>query len=195
MRQYPEEKYFFLNVAQTIGQCRAVGPGADGRVISGTIMPKQVMFIFDGDKVPRLILGRECLLLQGFPISLKMLENPASARETYSENFLGDLAGNMVSTPVMLAAVMSTMAAVSWIPDEPETSSADEARSAEPDGADAATPATAPLETASASVSYTQPQSPANLARARVVHYGSFGRIRWSGRAPPAAGSVPHPPP
>ena len=36
--------------------------------------------------------------------------------EEFTEKALGDLAGNMVSTPVMLGAVMSTMAAVTWLP-------------------------------------------------------------------------------
>ena len=40
----------------------------------------------------------------------------------FTENTYQDMAGNMVSTPVMLAAVMATMAAVSWIDDEPAMS-------------------------------------------------------------------------
>ena len=40
----------------------------------------------------------------------------------FTENTYQDMDGNMVSTPVMLAAVMATMAAVSWIDDEPAMS-------------------------------------------------------------------------
>ena len=49
------------------------------------------------------------MILQGFPIA-KM---PALVEAT-SNCILGDLAGNAVSLPVLLALVMSTIAAVDW---------------------------------------------------------------------------------
>ena len=54
------------------------------------------------------------MLRQGFPI--KMLERHQLSE--FPESNVQDLAGNMVSTTIMLAAVCATMAAVSWIPDE-----------------------------------------------------------------------------
>ena len=62
------------------------------------------------------------MVLQGFRID--RLDGPA-VRELIKERedkeiastepFFGDIAGNMVSTPVMLAIVMSTLVAVSWV--------------------------------------------------------------------------------
>ena len=69
------------------------------------------MMLFDEDETPRLLLGREALWLQGFPILEKSV---APVLEGESESFLTDLAGNMVSTPVLLALVLSTMSALSW---------------------------------------------------------------------------------
>ena len=93
----------------------------DDRVIMGTVMPGQLMYVFNGELIPRQVLGREALALQGFPID--RLDEPA-VREFIKEKedneiastepFFGDIAGNMVSTPVMLAIVMSTLVAVSW---------------------------------------------------------------------------------
>jgi hypothetical protein len=69
------------------------------------------MMLFDEDETPRLLLGREALWLQGFPILEKSV---APVLEDESESFLTDLAGNMVSTPVLLALLLSTMSALSW---------------------------------------------------------------------------------
>ena len=63
------------------------------------------------------------MLLQGFPIahldgdSFKAVTK--DGKRVFSETLFQDLAGNMVSTPVMLATVIATMAAVSWIEYEP----------------------------------------------------------------------------
>ena len=56
-------------------------------------------------------LGREALVLQGFPS-----QGPTLSKliESFSEVQMADLAGNMVSTPVMLAIAMATISAVSW---------------------------------------------------------------------------------
>ena len=76
-------------------------------------MPNQVMVVFEpGQEGPRLMLGRESLALQGFPI--KILETMDETGKIWNENTLMSLAGNMVSTPVMLCAVMCTMAAMPW---------------------------------------------------------------------------------
>ena len=50
-------------------------------------------------------------MLQGFPS-----QDPTLSKlfETFSEVQMADLAGNMVSTPVMLAMAMAAISAVSW---------------------------------------------------------------------------------
>ena len=78
-----------------------------------TLMPNQVLFVSDGDKVPRLILGREALALQGFPIDVLDIMDPDGT--LWSEATLHDLAGNMVPAPGMQCAMMVAMEAAPWI--------------------------------------------------------------------------------
>ena len=64
------------------------------------------------------MLGRESLALQGFPIGVLDVMQALVRREEdkLTERLFGDLAGNMVSTPVMLAVVMATMTVLDWRP-------------------------------------------------------------------------------
>ena len=57
----------------------------------------------------RLMVGREALLFQGFPINC-MLEKLSEMPEKLSQ----DLAGNAVALPVSLALLMGTIFSVSW---------------------------------------------------------------------------------
>ena len=70
------------------------------------MVPNQIMWV--NLPTPRLMLGREALLFQGWPSSLIADDDVASDR------LLGDLAGNAVSLPVQLAMVLSTFHAVPW---------------------------------------------------------------------------------
>ena len=71
--------------------------------------PKQVVVVFKDDEVPRLLLGEEMLLLHGFPVSA------VSDLVNKTENqVMADLAGNMVSVPIMLILLMSSVACVEW---------------------------------------------------------------------------------
>ena len=74
-----------------------------------------MMMLFNGDESPRLLLGREALWLHGFPI---FEESIKPLLDNESEAFLTDLAGNMVSTPVLLALLMSTISSLSWREEE-----------------------------------------------------------------------------
>ena len=76
------------------------------------MMPAQIMLVFrpDADAQPRLLLGEEALLMQGFPVSLM---TPAAVSET-TNALMADIAGNMVSLPVLLALTMATIAAIPW---------------------------------------------------------------------------------
>ena len=55
----------------------------------------------------RLLLGREALMLQGFPVC-------RADTDQVSERFLQDLAGNAMTLHVLLAVVQSAMAALTW---------------------------------------------------------------------------------
>ena len=98
--------------SQSLGRTRvSVFDEATDRHIAPTVTPGQLMMLFDGDETPRILLGREALWLQGFPI---LEESMANLLDSESESFLTDLAGNMVSTPVLLALLLSTISALSW---------------------------------------------------------------------------------
>jgi hypothetical protein len=82
-------------------------------------MPKQLQWLnwpmlvecseYDAAREPRLLIGREALLLQGFPIDkVKALVNRTD------EQLMSQLAGNMMSLPVVLAMSMAFFASVSW---------------------------------------------------------------------------------
>ena len=79
--------------------------------LAPTMMPKQLCMVFDQVQPPRLLLGRESLWVQGFPIGD---EDVSHILDTVSEAHLADLAGNMVSTPVFLGLVMASIAALPW---------------------------------------------------------------------------------
>ena len=123
LAEYPDKRIVFRNVAQTLGQGRTAGIGLDGKVAVGTVMPSQLTFAFVPGKLPRRILGRESFLLQGFPIDVLEAECfkrfQKTTKQEFCEGNFQDMAGNMVATPVMLATVMATMTAVSWIEDDP----------------------------------------------------------------------------
>ena len=75
------------------------------------------------------------MALQGFPIAV-IDDMAGTLRDDLKEPLLTDLAGNMVSVPVMLAIAMSTFASVSWAPVETEDKQKDPSPS--PDASDAA---------------------------------------------------------
>ena len=58
---------------------------------------------------PRLLLGEEAMVLQGFPIAAV-----SDLVERTSNHVMADLAGNMVAVPVLLALLMSAVACVHW---------------------------------------------------------------------------------
>ena len=98
--------------------------GVDGIThIANTVVPNQMLMttFADEEREPRLTIGRENLALQGFPINI-IRDMPG----TFKETLLADLAGNMVSTPVFLAMLMSAIASVSWSPPGGTDSDADD---------------------------------------------------------------------
>jgi len=62
----------------------------------------------------RLLLGREALMLQGFPVC-----RAGPHKDEVPERFLQDLAGNAMTLHVLLAVVQSAMAALTWKTGEP----------------------------------------------------------------------------
>ena len=107
-------KHFFRDVKCSFGRTR-LNPRpheeTGGIHIASTCVPNQLWMVFDEAREPRLVLGREYLWLQGFPI-----DEICKMQGNFKESFLTDLAGNMVSTTIFLGIVQSAMAALSWLP-------------------------------------------------------------------------------
>ena len=99
----------FLDIGQSLTKVRRSRIMSSGHV-AFTQTPRQLVMICQGPNKFRLLLGRESLLFQGFPVRWV----DAAANET-SDRLLQDIAGNMAPVPVMLALAMSIFASVSWV--------------------------------------------------------------------------------
>ena len=99
----------FRDISQSLQRTRSSIKTIYDRHLSFTVTPKQVVVVFKDDEAPRLLLGEEMLLLHGFPVSA------VSDLVNRTENqVLADLAGNMVSSLIMLILLMSSVACVEW---------------------------------------------------------------------------------
>jgi hypothetical protein len=76
------------------------------------MLPGQVLWVHSHLQPERLLLGREAMLLQGFPIS----EVDDGILDGVSDRFLHDLAGNAMCSQVLLAVVQSAVSALRWRP-------------------------------------------------------------------------------
>ena len=81
----------------------------DDVILSPCILPTQLLWLHREGNSQRLLIGREAMLLQGWPIG-----QVDCVSDTFSESFLQDLAGNCTSPPVLLAVLLATFYAVSW---------------------------------------------------------------------------------
>jgi len=104
-----KENILLRDVLWSIGKVRRSKKEPSGHV-SFTVMPKQIVMTFPSEGTPRLQLGREAMLLQGFPLP----QNLGKSLGEFAESLWNDLAGNMVSLPVCLNMLMSIVAAVDW---------------------------------------------------------------------------------
>ncbi len=93
----------------------------DGRHVSPTCMPRAAGWLELGSS-SRFMLGRESLLLQGFPLA-------RVDADVFEEFLMQDLAGNAMAFPVLLAIVMASFCSISWktatAEDAPASSDAD----------------------------------------------------------------------
>ena len=106
----------FRDVSQSLGQTRVSSTrfaeeSEEPTHCASTVLPNQLQMVFAQGQPFRLLLGREALVLQGFPSQDATLSELIGS---FSENQMADLAGDMVSTPVMLAMAMAAISAVSW---------------------------------------------------------------------------------
>ena len=71
------------------------------------------------DQEGRLLLGREALILQGFPVEVflqKVRENLEPTETMPSESLMMDLAGNAMALPAILAMLQAGFCALDWRP-------------------------------------------------------------------------------
>ena len=99
----------FRDVSQSCSRVRTSTFGSDGQHLSFTVTPGQVALVFQEAEKPRLLLGEEAMVLQGFPIA-----KVSDLVERTSNHVMADLAGNMVAVPVLLALMMAAVACVHW---------------------------------------------------------------------------------
>ena len=81
-----------------------------------TTMPRMLRWLeLRYPNSPRLLLGQEALIMQGFPVMafLRGLKQHGAAFEP-SESLMQDLAGNAMPLPVVLAMLQAGMCALSW---------------------------------------------------------------------------------
>ena len=89
--------------------------GEDGKsVVAPCLLPGQVLGLHIPGEEERILLGREALMLQGFPVCRVPKPGGQISSEEVSERVLHDLAGNAMTFHVRLAVVQSAMAALTW---------------------------------------------------------------------------------
>ena len=83
-----------------------------------TVLPKMTLWC---EHQARLALGREGLVMQGFPVTpfLELVQEhmqslPLAEQWFPSENLMMDLAGNAMALPVVLAMLQCALVALNW---------------------------------------------------------------------------------
>ena len=79
------------------------------RHVAPTQLPKQTLWL-ERPHGLRLMLGREALALQGFPVT----KVRSLLLDMAGETLMLDLSGNMMSLTVVLAMVMALFTSISW---------------------------------------------------------------------------------
>eukprot|EP00438_Fugacium_kawagutii_P001081 Skav236104 [mRNA] locus=scaffold1166:290060:291565:+ [translate_table: standard] len=86
--------------------------------VMSTVLPKMALWC---EAQGRLVLGREALLMQGFPVqpflqilAERMEAMPLAQQWFPSEGLMMDLAGNAMALPVVLAMVQCALSALNW---------------------------------------------------------------------------------
>ena len=108
----------FRNISQSAARV-IMSTVHDGKHVAPTQLPSQLLWIQPGlaasgqvaskCNVGRLLLGREALMMQGYPVP-----HVKEAVNTASEALLADLAGNGMAVPVVLAILVSASISLSW---------------------------------------------------------------------------------
>jgi site-specific DNA-cytosine methylase len=133
--QSPASTAMVRDLSQSIQRANSITFQADTRKhVCPTLLSKQAMWVEPpgSSSQARLLLGREALLLQGFPIKAflefldRFRQNQRSSSEGPlagwdglptgfpTETLMADLAGNGMALPVLLAVTQSALACLCW---------------------------------------------------------------------------------
>ena len=101
---------FAITLDQSADRSRQSSRWQDGTtILAPCLLPRQVLWLHVPGDEERLLLGREALMIQGFPLC-----KVGKHADEVSERLLQDLAGNSMTLHVLLAVVQSAMAALPW---------------------------------------------------------------------------------
>ena len=78
-------------------------------IVAPCLLPGQVLWLHIPGDEERLLLGREALMLQGYPVC-----RVRQQADDVPERFLQDLGGNAMTLHVLLAVTQAALAALSW---------------------------------------------------------------------------------
>ena len=135
--QSADTEVVFFNVSQSVMCVHTASFNKDtGKHLAPTMLPSQVLFM-ELVKPARLLLGREALIMQAFPVKLflqafeeygfepskhplpdvsagtsKRKRQRTTDKPWLTEAFMTDLAGNAMSLPVLLAVLQSVVCAL-----------------------------------------------------------------------------------
>ena len=124
----------FRNLSQSIGREHAMSFCKEtAKHVAPTMLPGQILWM-DLLRPPRVMLGREALLFQGFPVlgfldavdsngidvyvqpatnvNSRKRQSQSQSKKWLTENLMTDLAGNAMALPVLLAITQSAVAAL-----------------------------------------------------------------------------------
>ena len=103
-----------IDLSQTLGSFSRVVPKRDDMAIA-TLMPTNDWWISLPER-QGLLLGREALMLQGFPHHQldEVVESDADLKKVFSESFAMDLAGNAFSGTVVLVLLLALFLTLPW---------------------------------------------------------------------------------
>ena len=103
-----------IDLTQSLGTFSRVVPKRDDMAIA-TLMPANDWWISLPER-QGLLLGREALMLQGFPYHQleEVVESDADLKKVFSESFAMDLAGNAFSGTVVLVLLLALFLTLPW---------------------------------------------------------------------------------
>ena len=107
---HPEKT--LIDVSQGIGRVpssswKDAGDGGTQLEIAPCILPGMKLW---STRLHRLVIGYECLMLQGFPVQ----RSPAPQAPATTQHLMKDLAGNSFSGPVVLAFLAALLFTLDW---------------------------------------------------------------------------------